>query len=114
MYSVRDPGSKLIKDDENLDIKKGQLGDISPSTASSGYGSAFQAKLADLEVNLSEGLGKPYKVDIPIEEDSVVINFFWGFYLNLMMSDQSLPSVYLYMKQSQTPWFTHFDAMSPN
>ncbi|XP_022097693.1 uncharacterized protein LOC110983078 isoform X2 [Acanthaster planci] len=71
--SVYDPGLMLIRNDDDRDIKKGNLGDISPSTVSSGYGSAFQAKLADLEANLnmSVGLGKPYKVDVPIEEDSM-------------------------------------------
>ncbi|XP_038071175.1 uncharacterized protein LOC119740046 [Patiria miniata] len=76
LQSIRDPGLKMIINDNDRslrDIKRDYLGSGSPSTASSGYGSAFQAKIADLEANLStsEGLGKPYKVTMPIEEDSV-------------------------------------------
>ena len=53
------------------DIKEGNIGNM--TTASSGYGSSLQARLAGLEsdLNIDQDLGKPYKVEEP-EEDSMV------------------------------------------
>ncbi|XP_071792733.1 uncharacterized protein [Asterias amurensis] len=53
------------------DTKGDSIGSM--MAASSGYGSSLQAKLTRLETDLSndKDLGKPYKVDEPLEEDSM-------------------------------------------